>query len=85
MTMLDSTNEAPPAQPFFPLWFRPMVAFLGVVATAAPLGGAVSGWLAGGGWAWPGGPREMGGAYLALYAAPGDPAAKWARSRPARR
>ncbi|GAA1890522.1 hypothetical protein GCM10009773_18430 [Williamsia serinedens] len=75
--MHDLSTPAPPSEPLIPLWVRPVVPAVGVAAVTVPGGGAVSGVIAGEGWAWPGGLRAMAQSYLAIWAAPGDPASRW--------
>lgn len=69
-------TPAPPRTPLIPWWVFPLCLVLFVATATVPFGAAMSGLLAGHGFAWPAGPFGVGG-YQAVVMSPGDPAAQW--------
>ena len=69
-------TPAPPRTPLIPWWVFPLCLVLFVATATVPFGAAMSGLLAGHGFAWPAGPFGVGG-YKAIVMSPGDPAAQW--------
>ena len=69
-------TPAPPRTPLIAWWVFPLCLVLFVATATVPFGAAMSGLLAGHGFAWPAGPFGFGG-YKAVVTSPGDPAAQW--------